>query len=662
MTFQIRAIHLYSQSGERRTLPFTLNAVNIVTGRSATGKSSIIDIIDYCLGSSGYPVAAGVIRQTVSLYAVELETRNGPVVIARAAPRGRYKTNSRLHISYRPAEATPPAVGELAPNADLESAINFLSRTLGIDENVIDVGGGRRSEFDVTIRHALFFCIQAQEEIANQALLFHSQGDEYRPQAIRDALPYFLGVTEPSYLMKRELLRTRVSELRVLERQASDEQSLSEAPGRAAALVAEAVALGLIPETQDLSRTAAIEALTRALESDYDPQSDYTSQLPIEPNDELVSLLARREELRSEFARIKAEQRNIRKLLRYEDEFNGEAGERRSRLQSLRLLRVDVEEEEDTSTCPLCSSSLSDSVTSVTEIRDQLARVSREIADVNQQQNRLQLAAITLEQRLTALGSELTANQRQIDQVSESIDLFDSLRDISLQRAAARGRISLFLSAVSRETESTFLSGRIEELNREIAELRAQLNPEVVAERLNAALSRISYRVTDVASKLELEHAPAPVRLDVRGLTVVIDTSHGSYRLREIGSAANWLGYHLATLIGLHSYLIENDRPVPRFLLLDQPSQVYFPPDSTGQERLDDADHTALTNIFDSLFQFTEEAEAEGGFQMLIMEHADLHEERFEHAIVERWRADGEALIPQSWIDEANAREGGNSS
>ena len=148
----------------------------------------------------------------------------------------------------------------------------------------------------------------------------------------------------------------------------------------------------------------------------------------------------------------------------------------------------------------------------------------------------------------------------------------------------------------------------------------------------------------------------------MRGLTVVIDTSHGSYRLREIGSAANWLGYHLATLIGLHSYLIENDRPVPRFLLLDQPSQVYFPPDSTGQERLDDADHTALTNIFDSLFQFTEEAEAEGGFQMLIMEHADLHEERFEHAIVERWRADGEALIPQSWIDEANAREGGNSS
>jgi hypothetical protein len=649
VTFQIRAIHLYNHVGERRSLPFVLNEVNIVTGRSATGKSSIIDIIDYCLGSPGYPVAAGVIRQTVGLYAVELETRDGPVVIARAAPRSGYKANSQLHISYRSADADPPAVNELAPNADLGSAVNFLSRTLGIEENVINVGSGRRSEFDVTIRHALFFCIQAQDEIANQALLFHKQGDEYRPQAIRDALPYFLGVTDPSYLVKRGLLRARESELRALERQATDEQSLSEAPGRAAALVAEAVALGLISEPQDLTRTVAIEALTHALESDFDPQ------LPIEPNDELASLLAQRQELRSEFARIKAEQRNLRRLSQYEDEFKGEAGERRSRLQSLGLLRLDPEEGEDTSTCPVCSSVLADSVTSAAEIRDQLIRVSSEISDVTQQQNRLQLATIATEQRLAEFGAQLTANQRQIDQVSESIDLFDSLRDISLQRAAVRGRISLFLSSVSRETESTFLASRIEELNREIAEIRAELDPEVVAERLNAALSRISYRVTEIASKLGLEHAPAPVRLDVRGLTVIVDTAHGSYRLREIGSAANWLGYHLATFIGLHTYLIENDRPVPRFLLLDQPSQVYFPPDSTGQEALNDADHAALAKIFYSLFQFADEAEDEGGFQILVIEHADLDDERFEQSIVERWRADGEALIPQSWLDGTNS-------
>ena len=207
-----------------------------------------------------------------------------------------------------------------------------------------------------------------------------------------------------------------------------------------------------------------------------------------------------------------------------------------------------------------------------------------------------------------------------------------------------------FLAQCLVRLSSTFLSGRMEELNREIAELRSELDPEVVAERLSAALSRISYRITDVASRLELEHAPAPVRLDVRSLTVIVDTMHGSYQLREIGSAANWLGYHLAAFLGLHGFLVENIRPVPRFLLLDQPSQVYFPPDSTGQELLADADHAALSKVFDALFRFTEESEDKGGFQILVMEHADLDDERFERAIVERWRADDEALIPQSWL------------
>ncbi len=650
MTFQIHAIHLFSYSGDRRTLEFELNAVNIITGISAKGKSSVINIVDYCLGSSGYPVAAGVIRQTVSVYALELETRSGRMLVARAAPRGQFKTNSQMHISFRSSKAEPPTIEELTSNVDLEAARSFLSRTLGIDENITDTGSGQREEFDVNIRHALFFCIQAQDEIANQDILFHNQGEEHRPQAIRDVLPYFLGVVDPTHLMKRELLRTRERELRALLRRANDERSLAEAPGRANALVSEAVNLGLISEPQGLTRAVAIEALSRALVSDFDPQ------IPIEPTDDLAALLTRREELRSEFSTAKAEQRNLRKLLRYENEFSDEAGERRGRLRSLQLLRLDSERGADTETCPVCSSPLVDSITSVEDIRDHLERVGREIADVSQQHNRLQMAAITVEQRLSELGNELAANQVQIDQVSQSMDLYESLRDVSLQRAAVRGRISLFLSSVSLETELTFLSERVDELNREIAGLRADLNPELAADRLSAALSRISYRITDVATRLKLEHAPAPVRLDARNLTVLVDTSHGSFRLQEIGSAANWLGYHLATLIGLHHYFVENDRPVPRFLLLDQPSQVYFPPDAPGRERLDDADHAALVRVFDSLFQFVNETESQGGFQMLIMEHADLDDERFENSIVERWRADGEALIPQTWIDEADAR------
>jgi hypothetical protein len=215
-----------------------------------------------------------------------------------------------------------------------------------------------------------------------------------------------------------------------------------------------------------------------------------------------------------------------------------------------------------------------------------------------------------------------------------------------------RGRVSLFLDSVSREAEGAFADTRLNELAEAIEAIREGLDADAAADRLSAALSRISFSITAVANRLALEHSPAPVRLDARALTVLVDTARGTYRLREIGSAANWLGYHLANMIGVHTYLAEHDRPVPRFLILDQPSQVYFPPDAPDGAELDDADHAALSTVFNELFQFVDETP--GGFQVIVLEHADLlAEQRYQDAIVEKWRGDDRALIPQSWIDAA---------
>lgn len=648
MTFQIRALHLYNSAADRRTLPFRLNAVNIVTGRSATGKSSIIDIIDYCLGSSGYHVAAGVIRQTVFTYALELETSDGILLVARPAPADGRSTSTQLHVSFRSRDAPPPELVDCVINSNLESGIAFLSQAAGIDDNITDPGSGRRAAFDATIRHALFFCIQTQGEIANQDTLFHNQSEERIPQAIRDVLPYFLGTIDPQYVVKRELLRIRERELREFERRSSDETALAHAPGRAVGLLSEAVAVGLTSMPATLTRFTAIEALSSVLDADVEvlPPSDRA--------DELAALLSAREVLRTAYGEARGEVRRLRKRAKYEDDFTGEAGERRSRLQSLNLLRLAGDASSDNAVCPICQSVLADPITAVSEIEEHLAQVSREIADVSQDRPRIQAALGAAEGRLSELTVELGSNQQEIERVSESIETFESVRETSLQRAAVRGRVSLFLDSVSRETESAFVSDRVEEIRAEIETLRRELDVDAAAERLAAALSRISYQITEVAARLELEHAPAPVRLDARALTVIVDTAHGSYRLREIGSGANWLGYHLATLIGLHTFLAENARPVPHFLILDQPSQVYFPPDATGLESLGDDDHASLARVFDALFRFADDTK--GGFQVLVLEHADLNDDRFAHAVVERWRADGQALIPATWIGQIGDR------
>jgi len=50
--WQIKGIHLFSHNSRRRDITFDLNAVNIITGPSGSGKSAICEIIDYCFGAS----------------------------------------------------------------------------------------------------------------------------------------------------------------------------------------------------------------------------------------------------------------------------------------------------------------------------------------------------------------------------------------------------------------------------------------------------------------------------------------------------------------------------------------------------------------------------------------------------------------------------------
>jgi DNA repair ATPase RecN len=64
MSFLIKSIIIYSHTGEQRTLDFNTTGLNIITGKSKTGKSAIIDIVDYCLYRGSFNVAEGVIRNS----------------------------------------------------------------------------------------------------------------------------------------------------------------------------------------------------------------------------------------------------------------------------------------------------------------------------------------------------------------------------------------------------------------------------------------------------------------------------------------------------------------------------------------------------------------------------------------------------------------------
>jgi hypothetical protein len=256
----------------------------------------------------------------------------------------------------------------------------------------------------------------------------------------------------------------------------------------------------------------------------------------------------------------------------------------------------------------------------------------------------------------------LRENRENREAIRQADDRFQTLRDASTQRAHVLGRVSLFLETLPQVADNSEIRGEIKELSVQIAKLEAELSDDKIQEQIDSILSVIGRQLTEWSEQLELEHGGNPFRLDLRKLQVVADSDSGPIPMDQMGSGANWLGCHLIAHLGLHTWFVRKDRPVPRFLFLDQPSQVYFPAerDVGGSiEVLKDEDRLAVIRIFELIRDVVETLDTE--FQVIVTEHADVSEDWYQDAVVERWR-NGLALIPAKWLDTDSVDADGESS
>lgn len=187
-------------------------------------------------------------------------------------------------------------------------------------------------------------------------------------------------------------------------------------------------------------------------------------------------------------------------------------------------------------------------------------------------------------------------------------------------------------------------------MREQISVLEDELDPERVREAATSVLVSIGLQnMTPMAQRLGLEHATSNVRVDLARLTVVADTPTGPvYMDTGIGSAKNWVGYHLATTLALQHHFVTQHRPVPSFLILDQPTQAFFPAERSPEDVADQDRSDALAQ-FELLRDVARDLD--GKPQIIVLDHADFDEAWFQDAIVERWR-DGRALIRSAWLSE----------
>jgi hypothetical protein len=646
------AIILYNAQGERRIVRFRPGRLNIVTGESQRGKSALLDIFEFCLGRTKVTMPIGPITKTVVWYAVLLQLPSGQVFIARPSPGPGLASTQQAMITLG-AQITIPALDDLAVNADADSLREHLSALIGIDENLhVPEGMSTRQPLAAHIGHAVLLCLQGQSEIGNRNLLFHRQGEPQMAQTIKDTLPYFLGAVPADQAIKRLRLTAARRELRRLETELrAAERANQEVDAEAAALLTEAYTVGLADAPTADGREASLAALRAARERTLAaPGED-------QQDDRQRSLHERRSRLREALRDIGDQQA----LLNQQDD-----GERRyqraaqggaTRLQSIDLIPGDGDE--TAGVCPVCTSAMTEPDPTAGQLRESLEQLRGQLRSVDAARPRRVAALADLDNQAAAARQELRAIDTALAGLRAADAQYDADQQTARAQAFTQGRIDLYLTRQSPAGQDALgrLRERVSLARRTVTSLESELDPDNEREQITSRLMIISQDMTRWADQLQLEHAGTSVRLDLRQLTVVADTDAGPAPLSRIGSAANWVGYHLVAHLALHRYFVRNGRPVPHLLMIDQPTQAYFPSDvekSSGIPERDE-DREAVRRLYRLMYDLA--AELAPGLQIIVCDHANLGDDWFQQSVEHNWRGEDRSataddrLIPEAWIE-----------
>lgn len=635
---QIRELVLYGYNGKVRHLPFALGKVNIITGRSKSGKSAIGDIIDYCMGGESCNIADGIVRDNVSWYGLLLQFDNERVFVARKNPDQGQQTTSVSYIQVGDQIEVPESC-DFSANTNSAGIEKALTQRIGISENLNTPPDGQsRLPLAANIRHALYYCFQGQDEIAAKNFLFHRQSDDFVTQAIKDTIPYFLGaISEEALALENE--RTVLKRKLSVERRRLEENRSLMGGGfeRAIKLIGEARQVGLIDASTKIdyqNYQEIFSLLQNAL--------NWTPQMVSSGSgmDRLSFLQSKLQEVQNEYDDIGATLNNARKFYGETSGYSGEAQHQKKRLESIGLFEhIDFDPEK----CPLCSGKLENPLPSAEMIRASIVNLDKSIANVTREQPKLRTFISTLEQDRQKKREEIETLEAEIDGIYQQDDERAQLKDLNARKGKVVGRISLWVESVQNDTDSGRQEKVIQEIEKRLQEIDSILDKDSVDERKQSALSRIQKDMTKWARELQLEHCDNPYRLDLNRVTVVVDKPERPVPLKQLGSGSNWVGVHLITYFALQHFYIGAKRPVPSFMFLDQPSQVYFPSELDEKK----TDWNEVNRIYQFIIDRT--AELNGQLQVIIVDHADLEKNSFREFTLENWWPDDKNLVPIDW-------------
>lgn len=642
MRSYIKAIIIFNEQGEKRIVPFK-QGINIITGESKTGKSALVEIIDYCLCSTRCTIPKGKITSFAYLYTLVILIGDHTYIISRY----NWNNGGKMHFSKEDMEfdwnilelnyfSKRSILSCKEVQYKIECALGLLVMNMASDV-------GEKSK-KASLRNMVSYLFQHQNLMASKFALFYRFSDYYKRKDVIEQFPVFAGMVSQEYYSDLIHLNTLKTQLKQKQKQQKiNEKSEAYIKENLGPLLADYFAL---------------------LEENFDNNMPIPKMLKLAsslPKFDDTQLFGQKEistrynNLNLELEELQTQEREILLKINNIDNTSGVGTDFTNKLKELKQQTSVAGIETLEYICPLCghdcqeiSEKDSELMEAVEWLNNELEITEKYTADFSEDIRKLKAEHLHIETKIRSVWKQIKTIEQK----------FISSKSLVAKREKvnyAKARIELYAEMSTSGIFET-VDSDIDQLKQQIRQIEEKINGFDIENKKAKAQIFLSKNMNRLAQTLDFEAEYRPINLNFGLLDESFDLyQHQNNRekiyLYEMGSGANWVSCHIALFLSfLRYFAMQENSPVPLIMFFDQPSQVYFPQGEDKQDEVSQADLEAVDKMYRTIFDEINSIGKDSGKlpQIIIVDHVDGKKLKckteFERYIRCNWRND-KALI-----------------
>ncbi|MEO4073779.1 DUF3732 domain-containing protein [Acinetobacter pittii] len=638
----IHEIGVIDKQGFKHPVNFK-TGLNIVTGKSSTGKSALIEIFDYCFGSGENTIPKGVITTSASVYYVALRVNEQDMVLARDPDIPTKAFLRRIEIfNTTEIDSEYFNVSYFRPLGEFKKHLrDFFLDIDDVDESLVaKTYRGNRKAPTPSIRSFSSFMLQHQNLVANKHALFYRFDEKEKRDQTIEHTKIFLGLVDQKFFHLSQEKERLSTEVRSLERQKETNKRTSESYRQKVAPVLSQLYALMGFKSEPL----AFDKVLRHPQSAKDQLDGIIVYEKIDYNSDAMTQ-------RYERLKLARNQKTIelRKLQRQVSSINRHIQEEERFVFNIKQFSSPKSVHISASVCPFCHTEKDSLRQSAEKLKQAITKVSGNLAQARPMKAKFESSLVEVQRNIDVVSNTVKELNQQITEIEHTDEQLAKQKSLYESIVIQKAKLFALLDTLNMGDDIE-LEKEIKELKKQLKKITDALKEYDVQKGLTDASNKVNKYMAEIGSHFEFETSYKPINLHFSFET--FDLYHltpdgEKIYLRSMGSGANWLYCHVTLFLAMHKYFAELGKKcaIPSVLFLDQPTQVYFPNfnrdnsatfeeqkiQETEQRRFlkigqnIDEDIKAVENLFSQLSTYCNELELNNGFspQIIVTDHAD---------------------------------------